>query len=758
MTNKSENLPLMRWEDEPSPASGTGKKKSAGGRKRPWSRLGRVSDDGRLDVDLDDESDSDERLVELERRSTHRKKLVGGLWPLELALLCMEHLQYSALLLALSMYWAFPMDFIKSLSFLFWINLDAWSFYAVYKGVYHGSKNSNLPSGDIGLNYSYVVAGWCAMVAVGALAVLLCWVYFRRTRRDYLHRMAVLLSAASWLAVFVALPALYAGGRVFRCRTLFADGTSHSVVDMMNEIACKSSSHTTLIVVTVLFVLLPLYAMLPVAMVIWIRNQLVSACPVRHEAYLKLKETEYGQGLNDSWLLGKWTLFAALKRRAVYYHPLSFLLKCVLCVAVWLSHDQRATWKTAQASLCVAAFGVWLLWSALVWRGPFRIRALNVAHYASILCLLIVSLLGAFAAAEVETPLMRGELMQTYLIVFNAAPVGLLLLIWCFLLWKRWRWQRGLGGGVWPAMFEHTTHDGAGAGGGKAEAGAEQGQHSRYLLAMLRAQQCLKSVKQCMPVLAPCHELARHIHIINAYCREAEQERDQLHSSLLHLLDELTVMHTVLLRKSIFADTSKASVRFCAHELHQLLPAWQKQLVQREKDFILMKPVKRRILLKLYVMSMFLSKCSHSDRENTYMKDAGSWEGSAATAVPKQRRAPAKKSVGVRFTEMDDARSVSSTDVQDYLRAASHSSINLLEDDGDTEAHDRFLQAIDDLLPEERARGYSVVDTFRLRMSQAGTTATESQAPLPPLPGVVEEEEEEEGEQTDQQQIVDTGV
>lgn len=694
MADNSEEVSLLRWNSTTSASSQSQRGRSA-------VRISPLSDGSKLAVDLDFESDEEDELVKLERRSSGRKKVVG-LWPLELAVLCVEHVQYSALLLALSLYWAFPLHYIQGLSFVFWINIDAWDFWAVSKEinnltapldrVYRGARGSNLPSGDIALDYAWISRGWSIGVACCLLWTLTTWLVLRRLRRRFQHRTAMIFTVLSWLAILLALPALYASTRVFQCRTESINGTSRYVVDTINSVECNSLTRTVLIILSVLLVMIPLYGVLPLTMYGWIRSQLVSPSPKRHEAYLKLKEAEFGQGVSDSWLLGKWTLFAAFKRSAVYYHPVSFLWKFGVCIAVWFSHDQRPGWKTAQASVCVAVFGIWLLWSIVIWRGPFRVVALNIAHYISVLCLLLVSLLGAFVAADVETPLLRGELLQIYLIVINSVAVGLLLCVWIYLIVEWVRSRKGKGKGVWPALFSRTSR--------KDELDQTT---SRYLLAMLRAQQCLQATKQIPPVLAPCHELARHIQIINAYCREAEQEEDQLHSSLWQVLDELTAMHSVLLRKSIFADSSKDSVRYCAQELHKLLPAWQKQLRQREKDFILMKPVKRRILLKLYVMSLFLSKSGQAEQRPSSM-------------VQRSGNAGHKKKSAVRFADVPDVHSVSSADVADYLRSASQSTLGLADED--LAVHDAFLQQIDEILPEQRGRAFSAESTFSEDLSQ----------------------------------------
>ena len=58
------------------------------------------------------------------------------------------------------------------------------------------------------------------------------------------------------------------------------------------------------------------------------------------------------------------------------------------------------------------------------------------------------------------------------------------------------------------------------------------------------------------PLFAPAHELARQIHIVNAYCREAEHMRDPIHATLWDVLDELIEAHAQVAPRSLFAGQS----------------------------------------------------------------------------------------------------------------------------------------------------------------------------------------------------------
>ena len=76
----------------------------------------------------------------------------------------------------------------------------------------------------------------------------------------------------------------------------------------------------------------------------------------------------------------------------------------------------------------------------------------------------------------------------------------------------------------------------------------------------------LAATEKCLTMsamFAPAHELARQIHIINAYCREAEFLRDPLQNTLWDVLDEIIEAHTQVAPKSLFAGICNESLFTC---------------------------------------------------------------------------------------------------------------------------------------------------------------------------------------------------
>lgn len=129
----------------------------------------------------------------------------------------------------------------------------------------------------------------------------------------------------------------------------------------------------------------------------------------------------------------------------------------------------------------------------------------------------------------------------------------------------------------------------------------------KYLKAALRARHTLERALSSIPLFAPIHELAHQIKVVNAYCREAEYIGDPTHDTLCDLLDELIEAHNTLSGVSVFGMSGKTSVKETSEEFIRLMPSFRKRLKQREYDFILVPAVKRRLLLKMYILSVFIN-------------------------------------------------------------------------------------------------------------------------------------------------------
>lgn len=64
----------------------------------------------------------------------------------------------------------------------------------------------------------------------------------------------------------------------------------------------------------------------------------------------------------------------------------------------------------------------------------------------------------------------------------------------------------------------------------------------------------------------------------------------------------LVKVHSKVAPRSLFAESVKDSIRSTASDLMYMMPQFVRRLAQREYDFLLVSPVKRRLLLKMYCL------------------------------------------------------------------------------------------------------------------------------------------------------------
>ena len=161
------------------------------------------------------------------------------LWVSDAIVLIVEHLQYYAILLALSEHWGWPVSWIDATSFTFIFNFDIWEFRKVKTGLFHHSTVSFIDTSKLGFNYASYISAW---------AVILCLIcagfgaiYFKWMRKRPLY---LLLYIARWKRVmflvlqFVSVPFGVAAARVFHCRLDVTRGVEVMVVQ--NEFECHT--------------------------------------------------------------------------------------------------------------------------------------------------------------------------------------------------------------------------------------------------------------------------------------------------------------------------------------------------------------------------------------------------------------------------------------------------------------------------------------------------------------------------------------
>ena len=590
------------------------------------------------------------------------------LWVSDAVIMVTEHVQIFALILAMAMRWGFPSSLIKSLYFVFLFNVDIWEFMKVYNQAYTQTTKNYLPSDSIGIDYTYYLIAWSCFVVLVCAGFLITYCVFLYKKPIYLllhvARMKRIFCIAAQL---LCLPVGIAFARVFHCRP---DLSNVQIWNVQNDVKCWDATIHWGFFGAAIFVSFLMFIAYPINLIRKTRGQVICFDRYKHESYLQLKEAEYMQGLDILWAVGQFHLFSSFRRLWIYYRPTMFILKfCLLYYfAVFLSFGENTTWiQKLTLNVPIAAcffaflfgtlssgltrppvsvfrsFLAWFLWKffseiiniifnpslglllpkfALVVLafGVFSIREVGGAMGALLSLLILIMLrslpfrVQSFNFMMIFSLLVNvgnayiGAIVDEYnsnsfSSVLAVDPYPHLLLFWLNLTWvivtilwiayllcRHFDKRHPL----WPKLSTDGNSD-------------MSEETKKYMRAVLRGRHILEKALSSPPIFSPVHELERHIQIINAYCREAEYIEDPTFDSLWDLLDELIEAHTRLAPHSLFSQSTKRTVRQTAKEFEKMMPQMRKRLDQREYDFILLSPMKRRMLLKMYTLGLFVN-------------------------------------------------------------------------------------------------------------------------------------------------------
>ncbi|PIK62587.1 hypothetical protein BSL78_00483 [Apostichopus japonicus] len=105
----------------------------------------------------------------------------------------------------------------------------------------------------------------------------------------------------------------------------------------------------------------------------------------------------------------------------------------------------------------------------------------------------------------------------------------------------------------------------------------------------------------------------------------------------LDLLDELLEAHATIAPFSLFAESVKRSIRVTAKELMKLL-LLQRETGSEEYDFILVSPMKKRMLLKMYALGVFMNGRDLGRERQTFQSETVQRLYNPKTSVVLQHR------------------------------------------------------------------------------------------------------------------------
>ena len=523
-----------------------------------------------------------------------------ALWISDLFILIIEHLQLYALILSLSLRWPWPTDYIRQSRFVFIVNFDLWELAKTDDDIYRGVAGATMDPDDVPLDYFAYSLSWLLVAICIPMGCIIFHYSLKKIKRIKVQKIIILqsysLQAFFICAQLLCLPFTMVTVRLLQCDTYTrpgADSEYRSIV--LDDTKCWDNNQIGLLVpmaiVSIFYMII-----VPLWMLKMIRRQLVvsSLCCIcqghrTHENYLRLKEMEYSLKLEDTWLTKNFRLFSSYRRSWVLYRPASIFVKGF----IGLVYGVLFYTLQGQAILLFTVLSLWLLIVLLL--PVYRLHVFNVLLIVSLLANTSNSVIGLLIAIETESSLIIGQNLVNALLVIQLGWLTVAMLCTLYLLL---RYYHKIGPllvfttktrhtPLWPAL-PSSSHD------------------HKYLQAIFQSRRLLDYTHSIPDILAPSHHLANQIQVINAYCREAELFNDTLHSTLWATLDELIDIHNTTRSCSIFANSTKLNVQQTANELVQLLPSLQSRLEQREHDLILVPPVKRRLLLKLFVLSTFL--------------------------------------------------------------------------------------------------------------------------------------------------------
>lgn len=197
--------------------------------------------------------------------------------------------------------------------------------------------------------------------------------------------------------------------------------------------------------------------------------------------------------------------------------------------------------KTTMTLLLLLLFGFLTL--AILAVPVYRVRSFNPLALILMTVVTVDSLFVFMKIEGVNSAILEAPHITTILLVLNGAAL-VVALLWFVYLELRQHRVGCFTKQIWPVTF-NPSFDNV----------SDTTKH--YMQVIVRARRLLQSARELPQILAPVHELARHIQIVNACSRDSESDRDPIHDTLWDLLDELIEFHNKVARASIYSETTK---------------------------------------------------------------------------------------------------------------------------------------------------------------------------------------------------------
>ena len=505
-----------------------------------------------------------------------------------------------ALILSLSLGWAWPQVWIQGTSFLFLLNFDLWEFIKV-QTVYTGQQQAFPDPAQLPFSYLGLSIAWILFIVLTAFLLGLFYQLIPRIPFfSPVYRLQLRARLVSWsilIAQALCLPFGLTLVRLFNCQN-YPSGPNgqlsfQSVV--LSDTQCWSGSHLG-ILIPMLVVAIAYFIVLPSWMIYVISKEVRTSCictskPITtHENLIRLKEAEYIEGLDIAWEIKHYSLFSSFKRPWIWFRPFSFFVKGILLI-IYGSLFYVPYYQT----ILMFALVCLVLLVLFVFPGTvYRVFSFNFVLIFNISVNLVNLGLGLSLVLRVQSFFLTGLILTYLLVAVNVTWLIVTLGWFCYLIIRDLPCIKEKYGPLWPTLSELNWSN-----------KRKSNNTLKYFQAILRGRQILEECYSAPTLFAPVHSLSKQIQTVNAYCSEAEVTDNVAHGLLRALLAQLVDVHNHIRPLSAFRASINDDVLPHIQYLTTLMPDFTKRLEQREYDLILTTPKKRRMLLKLFAVATF---------------------------------------------------------------------------------------------------------------------------------------------------------
>ncbi|OMJ82282.1 hypothetical protein SteCoe_17063 [Stentor coeruleus] len=335
---------------------------------------------------------------------------------------------------------------------------------------------------------------------------------------------------------------------------------------------CETSGRQFVLSILTFFVLIIYLIGYPIYLLIHASKHVITTDPDSYDEFIRLKEMEFLLGVSSSWLTEKLYLFSSYRSSLlrVYHRPIYY----VFVLSLVIIHGALNTDNATKLLVLVCVSGGFALYISII---PIY-RCLSSSFlYALTLWLITANFfIGYLKAAGYKSQTMIDANLVNILVAINATGVVLIIIILIIVALFRMNWD---------VSIETVKQLAVGY---------------RYLLADLRNAQTmiltLKSfnnshfVKE-KPIKQMEEILIKHYDLLS-------KENHPLQYTVIEQLDVLTFLRGQVHKETFLPNKN----------LERDYGLFAKVVNRRWREQILITPVKRRILLKLGVLKMFLGK------------------------------------------------------------------------------------------------------------------------------------------------------